>query len=528
MKNKLELDLHEIQKARESGKTLREIAADHGVSISTIRRRLASKPPEDGEILDFGDGLPLVIYKDSKQLPLITEASVRLGSRLKIPEPEKFEDFAETYQNVVWVYASVYAIANSLARLPLRLYKRTAEEDIESEDTAASVNRVEVRDHPVLELLNRPNPDCSWEDLLEQIVVSLELGGDAYIEIVRGRVGDLEIPTELYHINPAHITIQAREDRKGIAGYVFNAVSESGQQQEYLFKPEDIIHIHYHNPLNYWYGQGSALAAARAILLEQYLQRFCQRFFENDATPRGVLMTEYEVTEEQAEAILRKWRQKYGGVDQSHKVAILPLGLKYERIGSDLSELSLSDLNENNRKKIMAAFGVNDAVLGITQDMPRDVYRTCMRVFYENTLMPKARRIANALTYKLLPQFANADQNYYFEFDFSDVTAEPYDVRLNRWVKLFAMGVATPNEIAADLLGVTHDVEGADTVYVDSRFVPIGEASQLQQPETNEVQEQAAKRLVPMLRDIVDKLQQLDGRLRQLETGTKPPGEEEV
>jgi len=517
MGNKLELNIEEMQKERNEGKTLSEIAKKYQVSPSTVSRRLKStvRMPVDGELIDFGEDLPMVIYKDSRQLPFLTEAALRLGGGLKIPEPECYKDFAETYQNVVWVYSSVFSIANSLTRIPLKLYKRSSEQDIESNENAEGnktpIDRQEVKDHPVLELLNRPNDDDSWEDLLEKTVVSLELGGDAYIEIVEGSVGKLSLPAELYYMNPMHIKIKANENKRGIAGYVFSTTNSQGVEKKEDFRPDEVIHIKYHNPLDYWYGQGSALAASRSILLEQYLQTFTNRFFENDATPRGVLMTEQNVSEEQAKRILSKWRQKYGGVKNAHKVAVLPLGLKYEKIGSNLNDLNIEVLAKDAREQIMAAFGVNDAVLGLSQNMPRDVYRTCMRIFYENTLMPKARKIANALTFKLLPKFNDAHKKYYFEFDFSAVTAEPYDVKMNRMVKLFDVGAVTPNEIAAELTGKTHNVEGADSIYIPSKYVPINMTGNNGKEENID-----EKRLNISINDILDKLNELDEKVNNI------------
>lgn len=527
MGKRQELDLEQLRKERSDGSTLKEIAKKHKTSISTISRRLSSKTaealPVDGEVLDFGTELPMVIYKESKQLPFLTEAALQLGGSYAIPEPERYEDFAETYQNVVWVYASIYAIANSLVRIPLYLFRRVKSDKTpnisgQHEGDPAPSNemgeeREVVEGHPAMKLLTHPNNDDGWEDLLEKTVISLELCGDAYIEIVSGKLNEVDIPEELYYINPAHMKIVANKNLKGIDHYEFEVTDSLGTLHKEEFDPDEVIHIKYHNPLDYWYGQGSALAASRNILLEQYLQRFCQRYFENDASPRGVLMTEQVINKDQAEEILAKWRHKYGGVDNAHKIALLPMGLKYEKIGSTLQELEMDSLNTDNKTKIMATFGVNDAVLGLDQNMPRDVYRASMRIFYENVLMPKARRIQNALTRKLLPMFGGDDDyEYYFEFDFSEVTAEPYDVKMNRYEKLFALGVVTPNEIAADLTGMTHDSEEANMLYVNKSYVPIDQAGQNQTNMSDEIDSKTKE-----LKGIAERLTAIEDRLQSIE-----------
>ena len=456
------------------------------------RKKTKTKLPKSGDVVKLGgfdcqyvilDDLTknqrTLLQKESAQMPAIVDAALMLGTSGGIPDPTDFEDYAETYQEVVWVYASTYSIANALAKTPIKLWK-------ESKDKFDKLSRTEILSHPVLDLLWRPNQQDTWESLIEKTVVALELGGDAYTEIVTSKKPVL--PIELYYMRPDRIEIVPAKSGKGIDRYIFKA--DEHTSNGIPFEADHVIHCQYHNPLDDWYGQGSATAASRAIVLEEYQERFCQRFFENNACPSGVLMTEHNITKENADIILKEWRAKYGGVDKAHKVAILPLGLKYEKIGSSLQEIGIAELGESTRDKIMTAFGVNDAVLGITKRLPRDVYRTQIRHFYEHTLVPKALKIANSMTNSLMP-FYKDGEDLYLEFDFKDVLAEPYDVRLGRWERRFAIGAATPEEIVADLGGdIIKDTKLASMRFVDRKYVPlhlVEEASSKEPAPNNDV-----------------------------------------
>ena len=410
-------------------------------------------------------GEQTLLQKESAQMPAVIEAALMLSGGGGIPDPTRFVDYAETYQNVVWVYASAFAVANSLAKIPLKLYR-------DEKDNDGNLLRTEITEHPILDLLWHPNSEDGWEDLMEAIVVSLELGGDGYIEIVKSTGKMAGIPTELYYVRPDRIKIVPKKDGKGIKGYQFSTTSSFGTRKGIDFAKEDIIHVKYFNPLDDWYGQGSAMAATRAIVLEQYQERFYQKYFENNATPSGVLMTEFNVNKDEADRILREWKAKYSGVDKAHKIALLPLGLKYEKIGSSLAELGVGELDQRNRDLIMTAFGVNDAILGITKRLPRDIYRTQIRHFYENTQQPKAKKIANALTNSLMPLYKDGEK-LYLEFDFKDLLAEPYDVRLGRWERAFAIGSATIGEIVADLGGTKIEDEWANKRFIDRKYIPL-------------------------------------------------------
>jgi len=97
--------------------------------------------------------------------------------------------------------------------------------------------------------------------------------------------------------------------------------------------------------------------------------------------------------------------------------------------------------------------------------------------------MPKALKIANAMTNSLMP-FYEGGEALYLEFDFKDVLAEPYDVRLGRWERRFAIGAATPAEIVADLGGEpVEDTTLANMRFIDRKYVPLHMAEEVSSKE---------------------------------------------
>ena len=93
--------------------------------------------------------------------------------------------------------------------------------------------------------------------------------------------------------------------------------------------------------------------------------------------------------------------------------------------------------------------------------------------------MPKALKIANSMTNSLMP-FYEGGESLYLEFDFKDVLAEPYDVRLGRWERRFAIGAATPAEIVADLGGEPiADAKFASMRFIERKYVPLHMAEEV-------------------------------------------------
>jgi HK97 family phage portal protein len=103
--------------------------------------------------------------------------------------PRRYESLAEEgYQKNVIVYRCVNLIARGIGSVPWLLYR---------ED-------VEVEEHPLLDLLNAPNPRQAGSAFMEAIVGHLLLAGNAYIEATLNHDGH---PCELYSLRPDRMKI---------------------------------------------------------------------------------------------------------------------------------------------------------------------------------------------------------------------------------------------------------------------------------------------------------------------------------
>ena len=84
-------------------------------------------------------------------------------------------------------YRCVRMMAEAAASVPLLTY----------------VNGEEVAEHPVVQLLSRPNPSQSGRDLLDQLYAFLMVAGNAYAELV---VLD-GAPREMFALRPDRMSI---------------------------------------------------------------------------------------------------------------------------------------------------------------------------------------------------------------------------------------------------------------------------------------------------------------------------------
>jgi HK97 family phage portal protein len=59
------------------------------------------------------------------------------------------------------------------------------------------------------------------------------------------------------------------------------------------------------------------------------------KFFSNNASPSGVLEHPEHLSAEAAARLSKAWEKNYGGLEQSHRIAVLEEGLKWTKIGVD-------------------------------------------------------------------------------------------------------------------------------------------------------------------------------------------------
>src|SRR5512132_98003 len=117
-------------------------------------------------------------------------------------------------------YACVRCIADSISSLPLHVYRKTLQ------------GRVEVGpDSRAVQLLNKPSPGSTSVDLISQILVHLNVTGDAFIGKYRA---DGEI-VQLGLLPPDSVQVELQGQR-----IVYTVDTLSGR---YELGPADILHV---------------------------------------------------------------------------------------------------------------------------------------------------------------------------------------------------------------------------------------------------------------------------------------------
>lgn len=92
--------------------------------------------------------------------------------------------------------------------------------------------------------------------------------------------------------------------------------------------------------------------------------RYQARFFQNDARPRGVLSVQESLPEDAAAMIRDQWHAIYGGVENSHQIAVLDHGASYQPIGISPDDAQFMEQMQFAATEIARVFGVPPGMIG--------------------------------------------------------------------------------------------------------------------------------------------------------------------
>lgn len=135
--------------------------------------------------------------------------------------------------------------------------------------------------------------------------------------------------------------------------------SEGGQEKP--IPANRIFHLKWLSQNGLW-AMSPVQIAAESIGISLAAQDFTGRFFENDASPRGVLEVPGELSDKAYDRLVASWDDVHGGLSNKHRLAILEEGMKFNPVSLSPQDVLLLDLMR---------FGIEDLgrIWGISSDM---------------------------------------------------------------------------------------------------------------------------------------------------------------
>lgn len=290
-----------------------------------------------------------------------------------------------------WLSSSIRSIVDNSIRVNLKVRRRKDQTDI---------------DHEILNILNQPNPYQSRNQFLKYIMFNYQLDGNGYIKIIRigNKIKGL-LPL------PYHLVDVKKEGEELVYYYGSNPDIKKKERIE----SENIIHFKDTSFSNsYIKGSSKLLHLILSLVQSNYIDRYNTSFLENGAEPYGIYTSESNLSPKQIDDLRKQFNNKLQGVDKKGKNLILGSGLKYQKTGTDIKDLSFEKLKKITREEILSLYNVPPVLLGLTEKVNYSNAKEQRRIFWEVVLQPLLNNFIDTLNQLL-------ENEYEFYIDYSGI-----------------------------------------------------------------------------------------------------------
>jgi HK97 family phage portal protein len=354
----------------------------------------------------------------------------------------------ESSLQVSTVYACVNILANSVAKLPFQVFKKTPK------------GRERDTTHAVAKLLeNRPNPYQNPFKFKHLIETHRETWGNAYINIEWGLDGR---PKALWLLNPS--TTDPKIDEDGVLWFLVKL--PNGEQRK--IPDSDVIHLTALST-DGLKGKSPIEVAKEAIGSSSASQKFKGKFFANGTAAAGVLKVPGQLNKDAKDKVRTEWESLYTGINNAQRIAILDAGLEFQSIGMPLKDAQFIEGMKFDKAEIATIFNIP---LHMVNELDRATHSNIEQQaldFIQNTLSPILIQYEQEFAYKCfsLPE----QKRYYLKFNLTSLLRGDSASRSEYYKKMIEMGAMSINEVRS--LEEQDAIEGGDKHFVSLNFTTL-------------------------------------------------------
>lgn len=337
------------------------------------------------------------------------------------------------------VYACVRILAETIATLPLHLYRTGADGKVEKADS-----------QPEYALLHdEPNGYQSSYTWREQAMFQAALWGNAYSEIQRdqrtGRVIGL-YPLPAWEVQPDLVITN------GLPRKVYRVAGE-------VLEDCDVLHI----AAPGWNGVAgiSPIALHRAsVTMTLNAEEFGANFFKNGTRLSGVLEHPGKVSAEAAARLRESWQQVYAGKANAGKVAVLEEGMKFSATTMPLADAQYLETRRFQVSDIARIFRIPPHMIG---DLDRATFSNIEQQgieFVQNTMRPWIARWEQEINRKLFAHSSLLKGRYFGRFNVAALLRGDLSSRFSAYAIGRQWGWLSANDVRE--LEDLNPIEGGD------------------------------------------------------------------
>lgn len=369
--------------------------------------------------------------------------------------------FARVFAQQIWIAAAVMRLLGWSVKVPLKVYRRTGDDDRQ---------RLRPADHPLAQALVDPWERGSQANLIMSLLGPLLVHGNALNWIDQGARNQIRFePFDYRTASPIKLF------EKVISGWT---ISEDDSQR--TVPADQMLHLAWWSPLGPL-GVSPLQQLGVTLSIENAAQRYQQSLFKNGARPPSAIEASEHflgLDRDDRELLLTQLREDvddiYGGPDNAGKPALLPPGLEWKPVGHTAVEAELIEQRKVAREEVCAVYQIPPPFLGILDRATFNNITTLREVAYTDGLGPPLVLIEQTINAQLVRALLRED-DIYVEFDFAAVLRGDRLKEIQALREAINSALLTPNEGRATLNRPRSDAEGADSLWLQqNNLEPLG------------------------------------------------------
>ncbi len=322
------------------------------------------------------------------------------------------------------VYGCVKRLSEDIGKLPLRI-KRKLRRGGFTLDT----------DHPLNRVLRSPNEWQTPSQCWGFFVWALALRGNGYAAVLRGEAGE---PRQLVPLHPDRTSPLLSPD-----GHLWYQFSHQAIGDAVRYDRGNVLHARGMSFDGYT-GVSPIMMAQDVVGLALATQQHGATLFRQGAQISGILESPGKLSNEAANRMSASWMAAYGGVQNSHKVAVLEEGTKFSKIAMTSEDAQFLETRQFSVVEICRLFGVPPHKVFDLSNAHYNNFENSEQQYINDTLIPIARQIEEVAEATLL--FEDEQGQFEIEFNFDKLLRGDRKTRMETYVAGVNNGIMSRNQ----------------------------------------------------------------------------------
>lgn len=331
------------------------------------------------------------------------------------------------------VYACVRVLSESIASLPLVLYK---------EDEKG--NRNKAKEHKLYNLLSAlPNNENTTMQWRETMVANICLNGNHFSQIIRNGYGDI---LSIWGLDTARVSIKRLQSTGELVFlYNYGTDGESKAVKQGVFKFDEILNI---AGLSFdgVVGISPITYQRESIALSVAMEQFGGKYFKNGASATGAFSIDGELTAPAYERLKKDFDDRYTGLREAHRPLLLEGGAKFTPISMSNQDSQFLEARRFQKEDIAMMLRVP---LHMLNDLEKANYNSIEQLslsFVIYSLAPLLTRIEQCMQRDLLTEKERKD-GYYIRHNLAGLLRGDMKTRFEVYDKAVKNGVYTIDDV---------------------------------------------------------------------------------